>query len=310
MRDYTARLLEGIKTQTIGVEVEMNNITRQEAAKVAAEYFGTNRYENTAHRNGYATWSAWDTDGREWKFSRDVSITGPEEQKCELVTPILHYEDIELLQGLVRALRKAGAKSDYTRTCGVHVHIGANGHTAKSLRNLVNMMASHQWLLKKALRISQSRMGYCKMVDENFLRELNRKKPETMAELADIWYESQGADYNRHCHYNSSRYHMLNLHATFTKGTVEFRMFQFYPAEGKKKNGLHAGKLKAYIQLCLAMSNAAKLMNRMQHKPVQDYNSKHVMKAWLFRIGLRGEEFDTARRVFIDSFENEEAWAA
>ncbi|MFR6421611.1 MAG: amidoligase family protein [Coprococcus sp.] len=35
------------------------------------------------------------------------------------------------------------------------------------------------------------------------------------------------ADYGRSQHYNDSRYHMLNLHATFTKGTVEFRLFQF-----------------------------------------------------------------------------------
>ena len=26
------------------------------------------------------------------------SIVGPDDKKCELVTPILHYEDIELLQ--------------------------------------------------------------------------------------------------------------------------------------------------------------------------------------------------------------------
>ena len=37
-------------------------------------------------------------------------------------------------------------------------------------------------------------------------------------------------------HYNSSRYHGSNIHATFTKGTVEFRLF----------NGtLHAGEIKA-----------------------------------------------------------------
>lgn len=70
-----------MKKQTIGVEVEMNNITRENAAAIAAEYFGTGRYENTAIRNGYSTWSAWDEQGREWKFSKDVSIAGPDNQK-------------------------------------------------------------------------------------------------------------------------------------------------------------------------------------------------------------------------------------
>ena len=115
MTEKTARQIEALKNQTIGVEVEMNNITRKEAAKTAAEYFGTGRYEDTARRNGYFSWSAWDADGREWKFQRDVSIAGPDDEKCEMVTPILRYEDIETLQEVCRRLRKAGAKSDATR---------------------------------------------------------------------------------------------------------------------------------------------------------------------------------------------------
>ncbi len=126
------------------VEVEMNNIDRSRAAKVAAEFFGTGRYENTAHRNGYSTWSAWDSQGREWKFQKDISISGPDSEKCELVTPILTYADMETLQEMIRRLRKAGAKSDSTRGCGVHIDIGAKGHTPQTLRNLANIMASHE----------------------------------------------------------------------------------------------------------------------------------------------------------------------
>ena len=37
--------MEEAKKQTIGVEVEMNNITRQKAAKLAAEFFATGKYE-------------------------------------------------------------------------------------------------------------------------------------------------------------------------------------------------------------------------------------------------------------------------
>ena len=110
MNEKTARQIEEMKKQTIGVEVEMNSITREKAAKIAAEFFGTGRYQNTAFRNGYCTWSAWDADGREWKFQKDVSIHGPDSEKCELVTPILTYSDIETLQELIRKLRRAGAK--------------------------------------------------------------------------------------------------------------------------------------------------------------------------------------------------------
>ena len=151
MNEKIQNQIAEMKKQTIGVEVEMNNITRQKAAKLAADFFGTGRCEYTANRNGYYTWSAWDAQGREWKFQRDVSINGPDDQKCEMVTPILTYADMDTLQELCRQLRHAGAKSDASRGCGVHIHIGAKGHTPQTLRNLANIMASHENLLTDAL---------------------------------------------------------------------------------------------------------------------------------------------------------------
>ena len=294
----TARQQAEMKKQTIGVEVEMNSITREKAARIAADFFGTGRYEYTARRNGYETWSAWDGEGREWKFQKDVSIAGPDSEKCELVTPILTYEDIETLQELIRRLRHAGAKSDATRGCGVHIHIGAQGHTPQTLRNLANIMASHESLLADALDLDRGRMSrYCRTVDPRFLQQLNKKKPTTMAQLADIWYGSQNEDYGRSQHYNGSRYHMLNLHATFTKGTVEFRLFQFdAPADGKR-NGLHAGQLKSYIQLCLALSQMAKDVRTASPKEQQKENPKYAMRTWLLRLGFIGDEFATARDI-------------
>ena len=292
----TARQIEEMKKQTIGVEIEMNSVTREKAARTAAEFFGTHRFENTASRNGYMTWSAWDAEGREWKFQRDSSIAGPDSEKCELVTPILHYEDIELLQSLCRELRHAGAKSDASRGCGVHIHIGANGHTAQTLRNLANIMAGHESLLTDALKLDAHRVStYCKTVDPRFLKKLNLRKPKTMADLADIWYASQNEDWGRNQHYNGSRYHMLNYHATFTKGTIEFRLFQFDEPTAERKGGIHAGQLKSYIQLCLALSQMAKEAAKASAKPQQNENPKYAMRTWLLRLGFIGDEFATAR---------------
>lgn len=298
MNEKITRQVEEMKQQTIGVEVEMNGITRDKAARLAATYFGTGRYENTAGRNGYSTWSAWDRDGREWKFQKDVSIAGCDSEKCELVTPILHYADIETLQELIRQLRHAGAKSDATRGCGVHIHIGANGHSPQTMRNLANIMASHESLIADALDLERGRMHrYCRTVDPRFLEQVNKKKPKTMAALADIWYTSNGAGCGRDHHYNDSRYHGLNYHATFTKGTIEFRLFQFdAPADGKL-NGLHAGQLKSYIQLCLALSQMAKMVKTASPKPQQNENPKYAMRTWLLRLGFIGEEFKTAREI-------------
>ena len=309
MSQKTENQVTEMKKQTIGVEVEMNSITRPAAAKLAAEFFGTGRYEDTARRNGYCTWSAWDESGREWKFQKDVSIAGPDSEKCEMVTPILTYADMENLQELIRRLRRAEAKSDATRGCGVHIHIGAKGHTPQTLRNLANIMASHEDLLASALNLDTYRVSrYCRTVDPRFLERLNRRKPATMADLADIWYGSQNADYGRSQHYNDSRYHMLNLHATFTKGTIEFRLFQFDAPSDGRQNGLHAGQLKSYIQLCLALSQMAKTVRTASPKPQQNENPKYAMRTWLLRLGFIGEEFKTARELLTKRLDGDAAF--
>ena len=215
-----------------------------------------------------------------------------------MVTPILTYDDMETLQELLRLLRKAGAKSDATRGCGVHIHIGAKGHTPETLRNLTNLMASHESLLTEALNLDQNRIRhYCRAVNPDFVKDLNKKKPATMADFAELWYTRNGAIFGRNEHYNESRYHMLNFHATFTKGTIEFRLFQFDAPAGGRQNGIHAGQLKSYIQLCLALSQMAKSARSASPKPQQNDNPKYAMRTWLLRLGFIGDEFKTAREV-------------
>ncbi len=305
----TEELIQGMKAQTYGVEVEGNNITREQAAKVAAGFFGTNHYANTAAVDGYYTWSAWDQQGRKWKFQRDVSIKGPDDEKCELVTPILRYEDMEMFLELLRQLRHAGMKSCPSRGCGVHIHVGLNGldgrdHDAKSLRNLANMMAGHEEQIGRAIWIDKERTNhYCKTVNPDFLKRLNEEKPKTMEALRQIWYEGNHATYGTTQHYNDSRYHMLNLHASFTKGTVEFRLFQFDNPHGGKQGGIHAGRMKAYIQLVLAMSNMAKEMRNASPVPQQTENQKFAMYWWMRRLGMIGDEFETARMLLIGKLE-------
>ncbi len=313
MKEKTAAQIANMKKQTIGVEIEMNGITRNQAAQVAAAFFGTNRSKYTGQQNGYMTWSAWDNQNREWKFQRDTSIHGRDDEKCELVTPILRYEDIETLQALLRVLRKCGAKSTPSRGCGVHIHVGlkseAADHTAKTLTNLANIMAAHEEQIGRAIKISERRTEtYCRTVNPEFIRRLNTSKPQTMEELANVWYESNNASYGRDTHYNPSRYHMLNLHACFTKGTIEFRLFQFDEPHGDSKGGSHCGQLKAYIQLCLAMSQLAKDLTRASTKPQQIENEKYAFRCWMLRLGFIGEEFKTARTLLLRNVNGNGAW--
>ena len=306
MTETTRIQIENMKGQTYGVEVEMNNITRSHAAKTAAAFFGPGRYENTARRNGYETWSAWDEQGREWKFQKDVSIAGPDSEKCELVTPVLTYTDMEFLQGLIRELRHAGAKSSPSRGCGVHIHIGSDGHTPQTIRNLVNLMASHEDQLTKAIEIGSYRQSrYCQTVDPAFLQRINSKKPKTNEELARCWYNGP----TETAHYSHTRYRMLNLHSYFNRyHTIEFRCFNFDEESDKRKGGLHAGQLKSMIQLCMAMSQLAKQLRTASPKKQQTENEAYAFRCWMLRLGFIGDEFKTARDYFMRNFEGNSAW--
>lgn len=239
-----------------------------------------------------------------------MSIQGPDDEKTELVTPILRYEDIELFQGLLRTLRKAGMKSSPSRGCGVHIHVGGDGHTPQSLRNLVNIMAAHETQIGRAIKIDQGRTGhYCKTVDPRFLEQVNKRKPRTMSALEDIWYKSQGESYGRTQHYNGSRYHMLNLHSFFHgHSTVEFRLFQFSDSHDGKLGGIHAGEMKSYIQLCLAMNALAKELRFASPTPQQTENEAYAFRCWMLRLGFIGDEFATAREILLRNMEGNCAW--
>jgi len=312
MNDKTTRQIEAIKNDyNFGTEVEMNGITRRKAAQIAAEFFGTGKYENTAYRNGYMTWSAYDSQNREWKFSRDVSIKGPDDEKCELVTPILSYEDITILQELLRTLRKSGAVSNPSVGAGVHIHVSRkDGFSVSDIRNLVNIMAAHESQIGRAIRIDSQRTSrYCRTVDPKFLRLVNTRRPKTMQALENLWYEGNDANYGRTQHYNDSRYHMLNLHSFFHgHGTVEFRLFQFANPHDGKKGGIHAGEMKAYIQLCLAMCELAHEIRFASAKPQQTENEKYAFRCWMLRLGFIGEEFDTARQLLLKNMDGNCAW--
>ena len=292
---------EALKAQRFGVEIEMYGITRRNAARYATEMLGGDyRYTSS-----YDSWVVYAPDGREWKFSRDASIVArTDEEKCELVTPILNYGDIETLCNLIRMLRSHGAKSDPTHMCGVHIHVDGAGHTAASIRNLVRLVYSREDEIAQGINLNRGReCTYCEKVDVDFMNRIDKPKKLSMDYLEQEWY--RGYSGNPRQHYHKSRYHMLNLHSFFNgHGTVEFRCFQFQDpemenGEVKRHNGLHAGQLKAMIQMALAINNAAKQARYVRAKKSGKTNAEGPFRSWLYRIGFVGEEFATARKYWV-----------
>ena len=296
-----------MKKQNFGVEIELTGITRERAAQVIATYYGTSsRYAGTY----YKTYTATDRKGRTWKAMSDGSIRtemkngsrAGHDYSCEVVTPILQYEDMDDLQNIVRELRKAGAIAN--SSCGIHVHVDGKKHNAESLTRLINFATGRQDLFYEALEIGARADRWCHKMNKTLLNAM-KASGTSRESIEQIWYSSVNDGYTggiNHDHYNTTRYHGINLHAFFTKGTVEFRLF----------NGTtHAGKIKAYVQFCLAMSAWAidcqdtKLYFRSCASYTQEQKATLMMNVLTKRLGLTGPEFKTCRLHLTAPFRGE-----
>ena len=288
-----------LKNQLFGVEVEMTGITREKAARLVAEVLGTT--PSHPESNCYHTRTIADLAARKWKIMRDSSIEAIrndgtseplDEYRVEFVTPPLNYSDIELLQNIIRKLRENGAKAH--SSCGIHIHVDGANHTAVSLRRLVNFMTARQDLIYEALQIGDRESSWCHKLNKTLLDAMKKDKYLTKEKAEEIWYSRANDGYCGgidHQHYNSTRYHGVNLHSFFTKGTVEFRLFN---------STLHAGKIKAYIQFCLAVSAwAITSQEKIVFRSMDGYTPEQkvtIMRNILtHRLGLYGDEFKTCR---------------
>ena len=288
-----------IKNQLFGVEVEMTGITREKAATIIANVLGVT--PSQPRGNCYHTRTIVDHSLRKWKIMRDSSISPIrndgsnhpiDEYRVEFVTPPLKYDDIDLLQTIIRKLRENGAKSH--SSCGIHVHIDGANHTPKSLRKLINFMTSRQDLIYEALQIGSREYDWCHKLNSALLDEMKKDKELTKEKAEQIWYSNANDGYCGgidHSHYNRTRYHGINLHSYFSKGTVEFRLFN---------STLHAGKIKAYIQFCLAISAwSITSKERVVFRSMTGYTPEQkvtIMRNILtHRLGLYGDEFKTCR---------------
>lgn len=290
---------ELLKNQKFGVEVEFTGITREIAANAVAEVLNVTTVSAPASRPYYER-TIKDSKNRIWKIMRDSSISpeyspntcNSDEYKVEFVTPPLNYEDIETVQTIIRKFRELGGKANYS--CGIHIHVDGANHNPQSLRRLVNFMTSRQDLIYEALQIGSRGSRWCRKLNANLLEAMKKDKNITQEDAEKIWYSNANDGYYGgidHQHYNPTRYHGVNLHSYFSKGTVEFRLF----------NGtLHAGKIKAYIQFCLALSAwSIESNDKITFRNVSGYTAEkkvtlmyHILTN---RLGLYGDEFKTCR---------------
>ena len=284
-----------LKTQKYGVEIEFTGMPREKAARILAEVLGKSdkRYD----KNNIYTYSVIDDKGRKWFIVRDASIApeNNDEQsvaenvyQCELVTPILDYDDIPIIHNVVCSLKEGGMKVN--STCGLHVHISGEGYTARGLRNLARLIAQKEELIFRAIKISpERRWRYCESIaDTYFVHKLKRTIPidtDGIEKIRRIWYEDDWNDISDP--YHQSKYYDLNLHSLYNGGKgIEFRFFNSTDC---------ADCVIAYVQFCLALSHYAKTTTYVREYQTTHLDDSSYMRKWLYLIGLTGSEFEKCR---------------
>lgn len=292
----------GIKTRKFGIEIEMTGITRCEAAKAIQKVLGG----EIRHEGGsYDKYTVRDEKYRKWQIVSDRSIIASRKDggyadsfyKVEMNSPVLEYEDFDLLQKAIRAMRRAGAITGSQYCCGTHIHIDAADFTPRHLINLINIWSSKEDYLWDALQVSTSRLNYCNQIDRTFVEKLNRRKPRTIEGIRRLWYEGYESD--MYDHYNDTRYRALNLHSYFQHRHFEIRACNA---------SLHAGEVKAQILLALAISNAAVTKKYCSPAVSHSDNMRYSFRVFLLNLGFIGDEFKNYRAHLLKHLSGDIAW--
>lgn len=281
-------MMATMKSLRFGIEIETVGLRREDLARAIHSVVG----------GSLSIWTASVTDpnGRVWRVEYDGSLSD-RNYSGEIVSPILGYHDLDLLQAVVQAVCQAGARADYST--GIHIHVDGSQFDVRTLLNLVNFVHKQERLLEHVLQITDRRLGrYCRPINSAFMERLAARRPTTMAELNQAWYGARNTHPDRH---HGSRYHGLNLNSLFYRKTIEFRYFN---------GSVDADEVKAYIQLVLALAANA-LSTKVASSKRREFDpatAKYDFRVVLLRLGLIGDEFKTTRRCLMKRLAGSAAW--
>lgn len=296
---------EKMKNQTFGIEIEtiystpytpgQPPINGYKRAAIAIKGVVGGRIAGRNYSHAVSRETVVDSKDRTWEICSDGSCHGG--TPVEIVSPPLQYGDIEEVQEVVRAIKTAGFKVN--SSCGIHVHVGTktiegDEITGKALKILAKTMKAKEAIIKKATKRIGSR--WCRDLESDLISRI-ASADNNLRSVGRAWYGVENYNHSHYArnHYHGSRYHALNLHSVFFRGTVEFRMFE---------STLHAGKVKAYIQFCLALTHKARTAKSASSRTSRSHNNdKYTLRVFMNHLGLKGDEFKTCRTHLLKNLE-------
>lgn len=203
--------------------------------------------------------------------------------EIEIVTPPCTLEDWPVIQTIVRDFKKAGAKTH--ETCGIHIHVDKSTFEIKDIAALSAMCGEYEKFFNLIFQTHIRRLHYARSMERKYLKYahcfLKKQISQDFYTMRKAWAGHEGVAAR------GTRYRGLNLYNYYSQNintpTVEFRYFN---------STLHAGKIRAYLYLVLALSNKDTTIGRYEDIRYKTYNKRlnsYQLDKWLNYLDIHDE---------------------
>ena len=155
----------------------------------------------------------------------------------------------------------------------LNIDIPLEGHTAESLKNLVYMIHSKQYLMEKSAGAEVLK------ISEKLVERLQTEEITTVEDTMKVIMEEEP------------------IGLTFVEDKIRFNAFPFAPE-----------KATAYCTLMAMVCKAAKEQKRVQPTETKEENEKYYMRVWLVRLGLGGKGGKDARKILLSNLKGHTAF--
>jgi len=184
---------------------------------------------------------------RLWVVKTDASVMGG----VEVVSPPLDFDDPEQRGQVDRVLVVMQQFCRTVSSAGIHIHVESRDMTPEQLGSLARTWTRYEDVIYRLASsgwttIRSGARQYAKPLSETQVVGLAKAKTDAAVRKA---YYGSTESYAQGSHGHSSRYHGLNLHSHFYRGTVEFRVFN---------SSLSAMRIQTYVAMCMALMADAK----------------------------------------------------
>lgn len=253
-----------MKENTFIYSTGISGLARKETAGCIAAHFGTEVGYKGAPSFEY---TVRDKAGREWRIAKDGRV----------ITPELDKEGLDSALEVFKTLAEASAGAD---GCAASVVLPVAGHNGITLRNLINIIASKQELIFKALCINEQFAFKQELVDA-----LNQKKLDTVGDFLETAASCGGDE--------------TSPGIGITEDSIIFRWFS---------GTLDTDVIKTNIQIMQAINAMAMAQKHSTPRATKGENEKYIFRVWLLRLGFIGNEFKAARKLLLDRLEGNAAF--